>query len=94
MNRILIKFKKNQFRLNNFLIGLGIFLITLQAYYFYQISLSPFPIFGSLLLILFGIRNSFSKKILFKTREIANAHDDLIVSVDVSDDGSLIVTGR
>lgn len=49
-----------------FVITIAIFLITLQAYYFYQINLAPFPIVGCILLISLGYRYSYSKKLIDK----------------------------
>ena len=54
-----------------FLIAIAIFLITLQAYYFYQISLAPFPILGSILVIFLRISNRYSQKLLTRIILIA-----------------------
>jgi hypothetical protein len=54
-----------------FLIAIAIFLITLHAYYFYQISLAPFPILGSILVIFLGISNRYSQKLLSRISLIA-----------------------
>jgi hypothetical protein len=44
--------------------SIGVFLITLQSYYFYNIKLAPFPIIGSLILFLVGINDKISKETL------------------------------
>lgn len=55
---ILLKNKKSYFSI---LSTIAVFFITLQSYYFYNIKLAPFPILGSLILLLFGIKNNPSK---------------------------------
>jgi hypothetical protein len=56
---ILLKSKKSFFTIIS---SVAVFFITLQSYYFYNIKLAPFPILGSLILLLFGIKNIPSKK--------------------------------
>lgn len=55
---ILLKNKKSYFSILSIF---AVFFITLQSYYFYNIKLAPFPILGSLILLLFGIKNNPSK---------------------------------
>jgi len=49
-----------------FLLFLATFFITLQAYYFYQISLSPLPVLGGLLFVLMGFKTSLSKEVILR----------------------------
>lgn len=53
---------KNKNSYSSIISSIAIFLITLQSYYFYSIKLAPFPILGSLILFLLGLKNNPSKE--------------------------------
>lgn len=56
---ILLKYKTSH---SSIISSIAIFLITLQSYYFYNIKLAPFPILGSLILLLVGVKNRPTKE--------------------------------